>query len=844
MPDKATSRRPPPAATRKATILEQRDSIFAAAERRTDPLAVLHAYSRWIDELLSAIFYDENLGREHACLIALGGYGRRELCPYSDIDILVLHDAGQDMEQIAAAVRKFWDTGLTMGCVVRTLEQCAAILGQDMATDTALLECTYIAGNRTLFERLRFELIVPYFLKKRTAYIAGMCEILRDGIFSSANTLFRVEPDLKNGICTLRDCQRLVWAERVRKGDFRAHGLHRLAQIAPPHLHSLAADYAFLTALRIELHLLCKRRMDILEIDLQPGIAEQYGFGPDGAGRLMEQFFRTVSDIRLHILSFLEKDLAGKNIWRSVRRRISAYPIATGLTVLDGIVFSTHKKIEQGAEPLWVMKLFQSALRHKATLSVELRNRIQRLSTGLTPHDFALPETGQIFREMLAWQEPVGAILQMMHETGILEKLISPFQALTCKVEYDSYHEFTIDQHILLAVKHTDELTQDPNPTIRANRRALEHPLILRTALLLHDIGKGQPGEHSQTGAGMVETICERLGFNDAEIEKIRYLVYHHLDLSRLSFMREPEETALRQFAASIGNRETLDLLYLLTIADIRSVGPRTWTDWKGFQLEQLYDRLLYLIEHPYAKQPREATEENLPVLDPSYLTETLPEDRSLHRRWLAEMDHSEGASPLHLHLDPFPGFERLTVCAVDRPGFLCDLIGCLTSEGYNILNARIYSTIDDHVLDIFYLEPSDRPVLAAEEKIRNVEKKWRAIEAREKTADELVAERIRRYPPAPLRRTAKQPLHIRINNIDSAAWTIIEIDAADNFGLLHRIVRCLTAHRVNIVTARLSTRADLAVDVFYVSDADGLKITDPTRLDKLKEDLFVKLSE
>ena len=838
MPDKPTT-----LTARKAAILEQRDAVFATAERRTDPLSVLHAYSRRIDELISALFH-EHLSDGHACLIALGGYGRRELCPFSDIDIMVLHDANQDMEQIAAAVRKFWDTGLTMGCVVRTLEQCAAILGQDMATDTALLECTFIAGNRALFERLRLDLIVPYFQKKKGAYINDICEILRDGIFSSANTLFRVEPDLKNGICTLRDCQRLVWAERVRKGDFRPLGIHRLAQAASPHLHSLTADYALLTALRIELHLLCNRRMDILEIDLQPAMAEQFGYGPHGAGLLMEQFFRTVRDIRRHILSFLEKDLTGRNIWRSVRKRISAYPIASGLSVLDGIVFSTHRKIEPGAEVLWAMRLFRSTLIHKATLSVELRNRLQRLSADLTPHDFALPETGQIFREMLAWNESVGTVLQMMHETGILGKLIPPFQALTCKVEYDSYHEYTIDQHILLAVALSDELAQDANAGVRSVRRALRHPLILRTALLFHDIGKGQPGEHAQTGAGMVETICERLGFDAGDIEKIRYLVYHHLELSRLSFMREPEEGALRQFASSLADRETLDLLYLLTIADIRSVGPRTWTDWKAFQLEQLYDRLLYLIEHPEDDRAGAAEEEDLPVPDPSYLAGILPEDRARHRQWLAEMQSPADPQALRLHLDPFPGFERLTVCAIDRSGFLCDLIGCLTSEGYNILNARIYSTPDDHVLDIFYLEAAERPVLTAAEKMKNVERKWRAIQTGEKTADDLVAERIRKYPPAPLRQKARQALQIKINNTDSVRWTIVEIDAADNFGLLHKIAQCFTDNRVNIVTARLSTRADLAVDVFYVSDTEHRKITDSEKLKKLQNDLFVALAE
>ena len=222
----------------------------------------------------------------------------------------------------------------------------------------------------------------------------------------------------------------------------------------------------------------------------------------------------------------------------------------------------------------------------------------------LDHHDFAYPEIGRIFREILAWEGETGQILQMMHETGILGKLIPPFNQLNCKVEYDSYHEFTIDQHILLAVSLSDTLANDPDEKIRTLRRTLDQPMLLKAGLLFHDIGKSQSGDHVQDGTIMTETICERLGFDEQDIERLKFLVYHHLSLSNLSLMREPDDHSLQRFAVELGDRKTLDLLYLLTVCDIRSVGPNTWTDWKAYQLEQLYDRIRNFIDHPDRQKP------------------------------------------------------------------------------------------------------------------------------------------------------------------------------------------------------------------------------------------------
>jgi [protein-PII] uridylyltransferase len=815
------------AAGYKAELSKKSKTHFNARRRWKASLAILHAYCRDVDKILREI-YNKCIDTERTdaafCLIALGGYGRKELWPYSDVDILILHQNQHKSAKLSRAIKLFWNIGLTMGCVVRTVSECISIIGDDLATDTAMLESRYVCGNRDLFHQLQNNCIKPYFAKNKKKYIDEISAALHDGLYSSENSLYRVEPNIKNGICTLRDCQRLLWAERVRCNARKFKDLHIKSGFSLTETKRFEANYSFLASLRMEMHLIYGQRMDVLEMDYQNIIAERCGFGEGGAGRLMEAFYKTVRDIRLSLLSFLEKDLSGKSIWRDVRRRLSAMELAPGIATLDGIIFPRHKREMNLHSAEAIIQLFKSALAYQATLSVELRNIIRQAVAGIDTEDFKSKVAGDVFLEILSWPARIGQVLLIMQETGILGKLIPPFDMMACKVEYDQYHEFTLDQHTLLALCACDELENDDEAKISCISKSIGNKLVLRLAVLLHDIGKIQPGDHSQNGSIIAENICERLGLNEEQTDQVRFLIYHHLDLSNISLLREPDDHDIAQFAGNIPSRNTLDLLYLLTIVDIRSVGPRTWTGWKAYQLEQLYDRVIRFLDHHKTDGEEVGAVVAAVIPDKSYWRDNPPEDREKHRQWLAQI----GETQLGLHNELFAGFERLTVCASDRVGFLSDIIGCISSEGYNILSARIYSTPDDKVLDIFHLEPPEKPRLTAQKRIAKINRKWEMIESRQATADDLVAERIKLYP-LPSLRSMQQELTVDINiiNADSQRCTIIEIDTADNFGLLHKIAHCFYENRVNIVSARLSTRNDRAVDAFYVTDAAKRKIID-----------------
>jgi len=800
------------------------------------PLKTLHAFTREVDEALSRMYRDRmdpDGGERDYCLVALGGYGRRELWPFSDIDILILRRDGNGADKLSALVKDFWNLGLSLSSVVRTPEECRAILGEDIATDTALLESRYLAGNHRLFELVQNECIRPYFEKNKKIYIDGISAALREGLFSSENSLYRVEPDLKNGICTLRDCQRLLWAERVRHGSIGFGELHTKSGFSIGEAKRLEAGYAFLAGLRSALHIAAGQRLDILETQYHQVIADRHPSGHKQAGRLLEGFFQNVREIRLSLLSFLEKDLSGKSIWRNVRSRMSSVEIVPGIALLDGIMFPLSRKDIHLDRPESILHIFRQALVCQGTLSVELRNRIRHRLDAMTSEDFMSKTASEIFLSILSWPGDIGQEVLLMHETGLLSKLIPAFSGLTCKVEYDQYHEFTVDQHTLLALCACDDLGRDPDERIQDLYKGIEAKMILRLAVLLHDIGKAMPGDHVQNGAVIAEAVSERLGLADDQIRQLRFLVLHHLDMSNLSLLRDFDDHHLTPFAAQVGDVKMLNLLYLLTIVDIRSVGHNTWTGWKAYQLERLRDRttaILFRMKSTTDRLARRTVPVSLSVYD-----EMMPEEKIGYDHCLAGLkEHGIG-----LFQERFAGFERLLVCADDRVGFLCDFIGCLTSEGYNILSARIHSTAGGKVLDIFHLDKPDKPRLSSEKRLDNIRAKWRLIEAGRADADSLVEDRIKKYPPPLLRRSSSESSAIvRVNNGDSALATIVEIDTSDNFGLVHQIARCFYENGVNIVAAKLSTRNDQACDVFYVTDKQKSKITNQKDIERLIERL------
>jgi [protein-PII] uridylyltransferase len=517
---------------------------------------------------------------------------------------------------------------------------------------------------------------------------------------------------------------------------------------------------------------------------------------------------------------------------------MSAMHVARGVICLDGILFLKLKNLASSPpDALWIVNIFRIAQTYQATLGVELINYLRYAMQTLSPQNFRTPAVEEVFLAVLSQERDSGRILGLMHETGVLAGIIPAFSSLVCKVEYETNHEFTVDQHIMLALRALDELGRDPDPGIRGIFQSLSNKRPLRLATLLHDVGKSAPGDHVSTGTIIAEEMCDRLGLGPEEKRRVSVLVYNHLELSTLAFGRELEQHLVAGLAARVSDKEMLDMLYLLTILDIRCVGYKTWTAWRAGLLRNAYDRVSAALSDRRRLPPPDLASD-IGIDSPFYLLDTIPEERKKHARWLANLNKGEFTAVL----DSFAGFDRLSVLSFDRLGIFADITGCISSEGYNILSARAYSESSGKILDIFHLERDDATTTSSEKRVDNIKKKWRLLEAGQATAESLIADRTRLYPPKKERGVPRDPV-VRIDNELSNMYTVLEIEAQDRFGLLYRIARCLSSLAVNIVSARLSTRVDRAVDTFYVNAEGASKILDNDRIERTKVDLLAAIS-
>ena len=780
----------------------------------------LHAFTRGIDEILRRRFAERITSQGYGddlCLVAVGGYGRGEMFPHSDVDIMLLYSERADRSLIKAFERDAWDLGLAMGFVARTVGECIRILGDDCATDTALLESTHITGSVGLFTRLMDMAIRPFFRRRRKWFIDEMRKALIDGVYSTADTLYRIEPDVKNGICCLRDCQRIWWAERVAGESFGGQSRPFFQFMSREEQVQLTEGYAFLARVRSELHMLGGRRLDVLEVALQHDIAKSFGYAENGPAALMGDFFRTVTNVKQCILTFTEHVYEDVGWIGRLRSTLASFSAGKGLQVIDGVLHlrkNDERYRHDGAA--WAMEVFATAATCRAEISTRLRNRLRETARTLQPKDFRRSGIEAIMCSLLSEKGRTGRIIQFMYETGILALLLPEFAPLSCRVEFDTYHEFTVDQHTLLALCAFDDLAKDSDQLVQRVYLRLENRRVLRLALLLHDVGKALEGDHCRSGAILAHSAAERLGFTKKEQRQVEFLVYHHLDLSELSLRREFEDETMRRFAETVSSRELLDMLYLLTVLDIRHVGSRTWTGWKATQLAELFSQVeRYLVD------AEEGSTDSGETID--YQHETMPEDRLTHQEWLDSLAPDE----LQIHAEPFTGFYRVTIVTYDRISLLSDLTACFVHAGLEIISAQVNTFTGNKIVDIFDVEPDEITRIPFDERMDRFRSAWKRVAAKTTTAADLVAQRLKSYPRKPVRHTLREP-RITVNNTASPTATIIEINTTDRFGLFYTLVTALSSTNVNIGAARISTAIDEAVDVFYISDAEGKKVEDP----------------
>lgn len=843
---------------------------------------IVGAYTTLIDHLVCHLF--EQASRDYirrypsldarCALIALGGYGRGELNPYSDIDLLFLY-AWKITPYVESVAEKIlytlWDAGLGVGHAARNIGECVRLANKEMKVKTSLMDARHLCGDAGLYADYEKAVREQLVQKGGGRYVRDKLEENRLRHEHYGGSVYLLEPDIKEGEGGLRDIHAALWIAKVRRGIRDFDDLVELGIIQPKDLSELKAARDFLWRIRNELHFSSGRNQDQLTFDRQEGVARALGFkdkkGIKGVEAFMRNYYLQAAQISrlcaLIIHRITDSDDASRGRGRSVGREMRE-----GVRLSKGVLWISDPAILT-AHPENLIGLFADAQRHGAEISHASRELI-REHLGLIDERFRRSRAvNEIFFQILKGQERVYETLAEMHRCGVLGAFIPEFGRLLCLAQHDLYHIYTVDQHSLRLVKGLEDLKtgefRESLPLLTQLVREVEKIEILYLGVLFHDIGKGFGGGHSEIGRRMVMKIARRMRLNSDDTAQLEFLVRQHLVMSQTAFRRDiDDEKLVFDFAGLMGGVTNLKMLYLLTYADMKAVGPDVWNNWKGYLLESLYiqaSRVLEELEKGEFRRedrrlkvrriqarlkrrlspqyPLKAVRRFFRLMPDRYFLSTPEEEMPLHMELMEQLGDRLYLSRVR-HF-PEREYSEIVICAKDRPGLFASITGVFAAFGMDILNARIDTREDGLILDVFRISHGGRSEVAMGEG------KWERI----RTALEQVlsgAVDVARLveesrPPALFeKRAPKVPTVIEIDNEASEDFTIVEVYTQDRVGVLFRITYALHQLGLSIHLAKISTNVDQVADVFYVTDEKGSKIKDPRRLEKIRETLYQRL--
>ncbi len=787
--------------------------------------------------------------QDQVAVVALGGYGRRELAPFSDVDLLFLRADGAD-EDIRALVTRvlalLWDSGLTVGHSFRTVAECVAIARNDLHSRTAMTEARLVTGSPRLFARMveRLDSLVFASARATESFLETLRLDLADRYDRYGRAVGLQEPQVKESAGGLRDLHVVQWVGHALFGARGLAALYEAGRITEGERKAALHAYDHLCRVRNEAHFATGRKSDLLTLDLQATVAASLGYR-ERRGRLaselfMRDYYHRASELHRFSRAFVLRHAAPPRrlfALSLLRRR----PRGT-FEIRDGKLYSRGPATQASARRL--LEAFAIAQSEGPELSEELMLEI-RGSLRLVDRTFRESrEAGRALLRLLDRRGRVGATLRRMHETGLLGRLMPEFARVTFLVQHDFYHRYTVDEHTLAAIEALDALAAAPADAGAARLRKvldeIAHPAVLYLGLLLHDIGKGWGSGHSKRGARIARRVCSRLGLDPERTDEVVFLVEAHLEMSQLSQRRDLSDRDLVEaFARRVGTVERLDMLMLLTYADHCGVGPGVWTEWKGALLWDLYTRARANLtpstgaaeEGPESARERAGdqlreefaaseVERHFALMPERYLRTTNGSDLVAHFRLL----QGRGPRTLAAEWRPGPHATGLVVATPDHPGLFAALAGTLTAQGLDILSVDLYTREDGEALDVFTVRDVHLKSAVAPER-------WPAIEAALASAvvsghdvAAAVEKRRRGAPRRPRRRPLVRP-RVTFDPAASAASTVIEVRAEDEPGLAFRIASVLSAHGLDIVFAKVATDKSHALDVFYVTGAGGGKL-------------------
>jgi [protein-PII] uridylyltransferase len=818
---------------------------------------------------------------ERLALVAVGGYGRGELAPHSDVDLLFLlpYKLTPHGEQVVEAMLYLlWDLGFKVGHATRSVDDCLRQARADMTICTNLLEMRFLWGDQPLFlelkQRYRSEVqdgTGPRFIEAKLAERDERHKRLGDSRYA-------LEPNIKDGKGGLRDLHTLFWitkylydvddvAKLVERGVFTRGEVRRFEKAQN-----------FLWTLRCHLHYLAGRPEERLTFDLQGAIAPRLGYTDHGrtlaVERFMKHYFLVAKDVGNLTRIFcaaLEAEHKRPSRFRlprlGRRRRLAGFRI-------EGERLSVESPKVFAERPVEMLRVFQVAQSHDLDIHPKALRWITQNLKRIDKTVREDPAANRIVLDILTSRKDPETALRRMNEAGVFGRFVPDFGRVVAQMQYNMYHHYTVDEHTVMAIGILHAIEEGGLKDEAPIASTVVHKVLSRRELylsvLLHDIAKGRPGDHSEIGAQIAHRLCPRLGCSDEETETVAWLVLHHLAMSNTAFKRDIDDPqTITDFARRVQSLERLRLLLVLTVADIRAVGPNTWNNWKAVLLRELYWRTEEELSGGLVTEGREVriaqVKEALRLaLDDwpaaevkAHLARGYPaywlsfDGESLERQARLVRGAEAEAAPLTVdtRVDRYREATEVTVYTADHPGLFSRMAGALAVAGASIDAAKITTLANGMALDVFYVRhakggPFDRPAQLA----RLATAIEQTLSGRLRPLQELarpLQELARRRSPIDSRyKVFKVQPRVLIDNKASARHTVVEVNGRDRPGLLYRLTLALTRLSLMIHSAKISTFGERAVDVFYVQTALATKIEDRAKLTKIRKRLLEVLEE
>jgi len=826
----------------------------------------VRAYAEFMDRFLATLFRLalEDARKEGArpaplVLAALGGYGRGELHPLSDLDLLLVYEGemGPFVQRVTQGLLyTLWDLGLQVGHAVRSLPDCVAMARTDFASRTSMQQARYLVGDRRLFQRFQRVLADNVYRRDFAQFLETTLAEREQRYRKFGASPYVGEPNVKESAGGLRDLHTALWLASTKFGTRTLRELADKRLITERERAQADEALTFLWRVRNELHFLSGHKNDVLSRDVQPQIAKNFGYAGDDVSLAVEKFMRdyylharVIHRVSRRLITRCRETLSRPG---QVGRRLRQEALADRFFVLDGqlrLMDGDARAFRE--EPARIMKAFWHAHRLGIDLGLDVERAVEE-SLDLIDEGFQrAPEVRDLLLGICRNWGRVGPTLREMHELGVLGRYLPEWGALTCLVQYDAYHKFTADQHSLLAVENLEALA--PGQSAEAEGIAevvndVGRPDLLMLGMLLHDIGKGQGHGHVAKGIPLIRQLTARLGLPPEDAEGVVLLVAHHLTMSHLAQRRDIDDPrTVEALAEVVGTPERLRMLYLLTYADMRAVGPGVMTGWQARILWELFTRTLARLTGGAVPRPsREAVADrvweemgregsrrtvlaHLAMMAERYLVTTPAQRIAAHLRLVERLEEEPVATELFHH--PDLGSSELVVVTRDVPGLFALIAGSLAAEGINILSAQIHTRADGIAIDTFQVNDPFGEAVTEGLRWRRVLDGLRRVIRGEVSVEALLAAR----RPTRAAEAVPGPPRVTVDPRLSDTHTVVDVKCPDRVGLLYLITRTLSSLGLDIASARVATEIDQAYDTFYVTDRQGRRLEDPAAVERLR---------